>query len=161
MGRFCRISEAVDLQRYSLDLGTVSSNSAVYAFFGANRVAGSTIPQQWFVDQGIPLTEDVLSADFDGDGLSNADEYFAGTKANDAASGLKLAAEGLGTQLRWESEWNHWYELDVSTNLLSDPFHQIDGPLPGEYDVMQWNSPNAEGDSIFYRVRVVPASEQE
>jgi hypothetical protein len=153
------VADAVGLQNYSLDLGTVNSNSAVYAFFGANRVSGSDIPQKWFADQGIPLTEDVLSADFDGDGLSNAAEYAAGTRAADASSGLALSiapsADGVG--LSWASEWNHWYELDVSTNLLTDPFRRIEGPLPGEYNGMEYSLPDSAAESGFYRIRVVPS----
>ncbi|MBN2702959.1 MAG: immune inhibitor A [Pontiellaceae bacterium] len=155
------IADAVGLQSYSLDLGAVSSNSAVYAFFSADRVPGSTVPQKWFIDQGIPLAEDVLSSDFDGDGLCNAAEYAAGTRANDASSGLALSVvpNASGTRLRWASEWNHWYEVDVSTNLLTDPFRKMDGPLPGEYNGMEYTLPDYGDESVFYRLRVVPAPE--
>ncbi|MBN2702960.1 MAG: immune inhibitor A [Pontiellaceae bacterium] len=155
------ISEAVGLQDYALDLGAVSSNSSVYAFFSADRVAGSTIPKKWFVDQGIPLLDDALSADFDGDGLSNAAEYAAGTRANDASSGLALSVvpTASGMDLSWAGQWNHWYEVDVSTNLLTDPFRRMEGPLPGEYNGMEYTLPNSDGESGFYRIRVVPAPE--
>lgn len=152
------IPEAVGLREYELAMGAVISNSSVYAFFSADLVDGSRIPQQWFVNQGIPLTPDVLGSDYDGDGISNEDEYQSGTRANDAESGLKLALSPSagGVSLGWQSEWGRWYELDVSTNLLTDPFRRVIGPLPGEYDFMNQEMPLSEDGVGFYRVRAVP-----
>jgi M6 family metalloprotease-like protein len=153
------VAAAVGASLYNLNLGAVSHNSSVYVFFAPDTVSGSEIPQQWFAEQGIPLTAGVLTQDSDGDGVSNEDEYAAGTKANDASSCLKLstAKSGGNIELTWDSQWNRWYALEVSTNLLADPFHPVLGTVPGEYGSTRRTISVPGGNSVFYRVRLEPA----
>jgi immune inhibitor A len=150
------VAAAAGLSTYNLSK-KISTNSSVYVFFAPDTVSGCEIPQQWFADQGIPLSGDVLTADFDGDGISNGDEYAAGTKANDASSCLRVSASAPGSEIEvvWESQWNHWYTLEVSTNLVADTFRTVLGPVPGDYDFTRRTISLPEGNSAFYRIRLV------
>lgn len=118
---------------------------------------GSDIPKQWFLDQGIPLTPDVLTVDFDGDGLSNEQEYIAGTKANDTSSCLKMVIAGSDNpvEVSWDSQWGHWYTIEVSTNLTSDSFKPVVEAIPGEHETTQWTLSITNNHALFYRIKQV------
>jgi len=149
------ISAAAGKSTYTLQ-GKVSKNTTVYAIFAPDMVEGSQIPKQWFAEQDIPLVAGVLTQDFDGDGLSNEDEYAAGTRANDASSCLRLTASKSeeDIELVWESQWNHWYALELSTNLITDPFQKVSGWIPGEYNITRRSVVVPNGNAAFYRIRL-------
>jgi len=59
------------------------------------------------------------NADSDGDGVSNLQEFLAGTNPRDPASVLKaqLAASPQGTRLTWNTQPGQIYRVQVSTNF--------------------------------------------
>jgi len=83
----------------------------------------------------LALSLPVLSAfgDFDGDGMSTADEEIAGTSALDAAARFTagLSSDALGPVLSWQSSPGRLYTVEATASLLSPAWQ----PLAGYTDV--------------------------
>jgi hypothetical protein len=100
------------------------------------------------------------TADPDHDGLSNAQEYGAGTDPTNAASCLVLyaltnnpAAPGEYV-VRWQSVSDHWYTVQAATNLLVVGFTNLATHLPATPPV-NVHTDNVSGVGCrFYRVQV-------
>jgi hypothetical protein len=61
------------------------------------------IPNTWWNENGIPTNERVATADRDGDGLTNMEEYILGSNPNNASSGRpQVAATHNGETFRIE-----------------------------------------------------------
>ena len=66
--------------------------------------------------------------DWDGDGSSNADEYWAGTDPTNAASVLAIESvefAGASAIIRWQSASNALYTVDVCSNLTSGAWQPL------------------------------------
>lgn len=144
------VSDAVGQESYTLNLGTVASNSSVYAFFEPQLIDES-VPAVWLANHGIDPSAESLTQDPDGDGLSNAEEYAAGTDPADNTSSLQM--NELGESLSWSSEWNHWYRLLSSTNL-ANRFEPVSDWIPGEYDSTSFEYTSAPDSTAFFKVEV-------
>lgn len=118
--------------------------------------------------------------DFDGDGVSNFQEYLAGTYATDATDYLAIEAVGLGerhAQLRFFAVAGKTYSLEASPDLqawsavpvyLSDPEaleseeESVPSAAPAPQatvhaetsDFTDLYAPTAEGRRTFYRLKV-------
>ena len=99
--------------------------------------------------------------DFDGDGLSNLEEYLAGTHPKQADSGLTLQAtrNGAITELRFDAVGGRTYSILFSATL-DLPIHWqrlVDVPAQaGSLTVMVPDNSAAAGRQRFYRI-VTPA----
>lgn len=85
-------------------------------------------------DDGIDSIEDVLPGDdFDGDGHTNIEEWYAGTDATDSgsvfASSVSAGAGDSEFVVRWHSVEGQTYTLHKSTNLL-DGFTPLLSDIP-------------------------------
>ena len=96
-------------------------------------------------------------SDWDGDGLSNVDEYRAGTDPTHAASVLALesvafpAAETL--VLRWQSASNAVYAIDVRTNLLTGTWVPLADGVAGTPPLNVSTTTVGAARHTYYRVR--------
>lgn len=99
--------------------------------------------------------------DADGDGMSNRDEYLAGTDPTNGYSCLWLEAI-VGTnelELAWYTEPDRTYCISGTTNLCTNAWVQVGGPWEatnGQLE-MVWTETNLDLSwNTSYRVEVVP-----
>lgn len=122
---------------------------------------GDGMPDEWEIANGMTVGADDAALDSDGDGLSNLQEYLAGTSPTNQASALRIEAfdpadpDG-GFVLRFLAVSNRSYEIqwrDVPDSGSWSPFTNV---LPEDAD--RWinitNAPGAD-PSRFLRV-VIP-----
>ena len=82
---------------------------------------GNGLPDAWEL-LNFGATNIDPTADPDNDGMSNLDEYVAGTKPKDATSGLRITAiaaptPGTVVSLTWNSESNRFYNVQELVDL--------------------------------------------
>ncbi len=93
--------------------------------------------------------------DFDGDGMSNRDEYRAGTDPTDPLSVLKLARSLNGTLLQFVAQSNLSYSVQYRTNLTDAPWTSVTnvGGQINTVRTVQVSAPNPPPEQMrFYRV---------
>ncbi|HEY3664252.1 MAG TPA: TIM-barrel domain-containing protein [Chthoniobacterales bacterium] len=134
-------------------------NGSSTVTFGPDSV-GDGITDSWRAYYGI--TDD--NADDDSDGISNGQEYFAGTSPHDSQSQFtvtSLAAQlGGGFLVTWQSQPGIPYRVQWKNNLLDATWIAITPDLVGTGAVMTWFDDGSQTGGLnttqrFYRV-VVP-----
>jgi glycosidase len=95
------------------------------------------------------------TADADGDGMSNADEDFAGTNPFDSASALRILSLANGNLLTWTSVSNKTYRVLVATSL-SGGFLPLSGVVTASGPSTSYVDSGATDTPRFYRVNLVP-----
>lgn len=101
------------------------------------------------------------TADPDGDGMSNLDEYLAGNDPNDQKSALRilqLTIQGHPPQalLGWQSAPKHSYIIEAAAGP-EGPWNELGAPITGVGAAAQANVDLADGDNQrFFRIRLVP-----
>ena len=113
---------------YSANCGWISLSNA-FAHVETDTILGGTdsnangLPDAWeriyFGALGVNP-----NADADGDGVSNKQEYLAGTNPTNSADKLKITAftttpGGTGINLTWNSVLTRHYHIQKSTNILA------------------------------------------
>jgi hypothetical protein len=149
---------------WSANCGWISLSNAV-----ANVQTDSLWPGQLDTN-GLPLAWELLqfgttvvdaNADPDHDGMSNAEEYLAGTDPNDANSVLGITAAqfspgGLAANLTWNSVPTRFYYIQKALTLApaewSDSGLGLLSPAPGSSTTASFADTNAP--ARFYRVKV-------
>ena len=88
---------------------------------------GDGIPDAWELAHGLNPNLNDANLDPDGDGLTNLQEYWAGTDPQNAASVLKVGINPVlgGFTLRFTSMPNVTYSLQYSTNLTNSPWLRL------------------------------------
>ena len=98
------------------------------------------------------------NADPDGDGMSNLDEFRAGTRPMDRNSSLRIRSferlSGDGFSVRWLSESNRYYTIERSTNLLEGFTPLTNGILATPHENQHFDAIQSAPGSVFYRVRM-------
>jgi hypothetical protein len=132
--------------------------NSIVVTYGTNSYAGDGIPDYWALQYGFnPLDPSVANADPDGDGLSNLQEFLAGTDPTNSASIMRITSitrVGNVNTITWDSVNGKTYHLQ-STDTLTGTFADVGGP-----DITASGPSTSTTDTTavvgrFYRVRLV------
>jgi len=117
----------------------------------------SMISYAWLQQYALPTDGSADTADPDGEGLNNWQEWRCGTDPTNALSALRLLAPavvGSGLVVRWESVADRTYSLERSTTASSG-FTTLATGIPGQPGTTTYTDNNAIGAGpFFYRVGV-------
>jgi parallel beta-helix repeat protein len=153
-GNNAYVSTATDLDgRPRIVDGTVDMG----AFEFQPGISGAFIG--WLHQYGLPTNGSADSADSDGDGMNNLQEWIAGTNPTNALSVLKMFAPSKtasGIAASWQSVNGITYFLQRCTNLKAQPaFTSVQSNLVGQIGTTVFIDTNAVGQGpFFYRVGV-------
>jgi hypothetical protein len=119
----------------------------------------SMISYAWLQQFNLPINSSTDTADPDGDGMSNWQEWICGTDPTNALSALRLLSPtpGVsGVQVTWQSVNTRTYFLERSSNLGAQPaFLPLATNIPGQTGTTTYTDTNAIGTGPwFYRVGV-------
>ena len=120
------------------------------------------MPDGWEWSYGMsPVSsegDDGPAGDLDGDGMTNYEEYVAGTLPNDGQSVFEIAEvvpSGDTAGLSWQGKAGREYRVLVSGDLTS--WTEVANIGPGYEGAIQWFDTNHNGDPRrFYRIEVRP-----
>jgi len=122
-----------------------------------NDVDNDGLPNWWEQLYFSGTTNANPAVDSDYDGVSNSNEFLAGTSPTNIVSVFKFAAisnvQSMGADIRWNSVYGKRYKIDRSTNLTSG-FSCIASNInatPGTNFFTDSSSTNYH--AVFYRVR--------
>jgi hypothetical protein len=117
---------------------------------------GSLLSYAWAQQFGLPTDGSADALDSDGDGLSNWQEWRAGTAPNDASSVLAVAAPSVDASaatITWQSVTNITYYVQRTPDFTT-PFSSIQSNIIGQAGTTSYTDTNAASGSFFYRVGV-------
>ncbi len=124
-------------------------------------ISPAGVPIQWYIDNDIApgpgeTWADVDDNDQDGDGASNADEFFADTDPNDPDDALRIDAFTATPEVAVEfiSSTNRLYLLRFSYDLESESWFDLPGaePRPGVGGPDVLHDPYAPPYPHYYRI---------
>jgi hypothetical protein len=97
--------------------------------------------------------------DSDGDGVSNLNEYLAGTDPRDDTDYFHITSITAGTNcvLSFQSALNRLYTLESRTNLVAGSWTSVPGQVDigGNTGLLELSQTNLPSDTArFYRVKV-------
>ena len=118
------------------------------------------LPDWWETDHFASLGVNP-SADPDGDGMNNRQEYLAGTHPNNSASRLTIAEAGLlpggDFTLTFPSVAGIRYRIETSDTLAPNSWSPLGLDLTGTGGILPATDFTANKPAKrFYRVRVIP-----
>jgi hypothetical protein len=119
------------------------------------------LPDDWeLANRFDPADGRDATEDADGDGLSNAQEYFAGTDPHNPASSLRIGFARIndtGPVLSFESVLGRVYRIESSTQLGGAVWSVVKDGIPGIGQTIEVADPAPLGqNSRFYRLRLIP-----
>lgn len=128
---------------------------------------GDAIPNSWKQQYGLdPFLWNIASLDSDGDGMSNQQEYLAGTNPTNANSVLRITRinkAGNDVQVVWKGAGPRTNHLQVIsgivagvTNAFQDIGPAIVLPAAQDYQTTNWDTGGGSQTGRFYRIRVGP-----
>ena len=155
---------------YSLSLGSPCIDSGVDNLAPAYDLAGTARPQDGNLDGILKVDlgayelvhpifaalgiDGLSSPDTDGDGVSNLEEWFAGSDPNDSSShfGISIvySTQKEEAQVSFSSVTNLSYTLYRAV-ILTGPWEMIGANLIGNGDILSWVDKNSFPQS-FYKV---------
>jgi hypothetical protein len=122
---------------------------------------GDGIPNGWKQQYGFnPFDPTVAAADPDGDGMSNLQEFLAGTNPLDATSAfriLSLVANPSGDIVTWSAASNKVYQLQLNLDLVHGTWDDVSASVTDDVGQATLSETNAAAPSLtnrFYRVRL-------
>jgi len=150
---------------WSANCGWLSLSNAVAYVQTDSIQAGADsnsdgIPDAWELQNFGTIAIDV-NGDPDGDGLSNLQEYLAGTDPNDVNSVLKITAftfapGGTNTTLTWNSVTTRFYQAQKTTDLSHNTWADSGlGLIAPAGSSTSGNFTDTNAPVRFYRVQAV------
>jgi uncharacterized repeat protein (TIGR01451 family) len=120
---------------------------------------GDGQPDSWEVAHGL----DILSAadawmDADGDGMSNLNEFLAGTNPTNAASVFRLTQTlgGSGLEIGFQSTTGKLYRIERKSELSAGAWEVVTNGIPGNGSNISLVLPINPARNNFYRALVLP-----
>lgn len=103
------------------------------------------------------------TADADGDGRANYEEYLAGTDPKNANSRLTVKTfaplPGGGLTLTWDTVTGKTYSVQRSTSLAPNQWTVLQPDVQGDGTIKSYSDSNPGGaPRLFYRISVSPAN---
>ncbi|MDB6020615.1 MAG: hypothetical protein JWQ04_472 [Pedosphaera sp.] len=150
---------------YSANCGWISLSNAV-ALVQTDSIQQGVdsnhdgIPDAWELQNFGTISINV-NADPDGDGMSNLQEYLAGTDPNNAASNLKITAQsfsagGTFASLTWNSVLTRCYYVEKATTLGSANWTDSGlGQIASAGSATSTSLSDTNASARFYRIRAV------
>jgi hypothetical protein len=131
----------------------------VSGIIGAGDNDNDDIPNDYEAANGLnPDDPSDRDTDLDGDGLSNYEEYLAGTAANDSDSVLKLTrAESLAGGdfvITWQSVEGKSYSVITNTSLTIPVDGVVASGIPGKPDETSYTGTVSGAAAVFYEIVV-------
>lgn len=101
------------------------------------------------------------SADPDGDGSTNYQEYTAGTNPSDRNSLFRVlvysfTANGTVFNISWQSVAGKRYQLEQTTDLVAAGWTSVGTPITATTTPTSATAPVTPAPRVFFRVRIVP-----
>jgi hypothetical protein len=100
------------------------------------------------------------NADPDGDGLSNLQEFLAGTDPTDSSSSLRITSivtNGPDIVISFTTSSNRAYDAQYNDDLTISNWSAVVTNIPGTGAIVSTNDPGAASlTNRFYRIRLVP-----
>lgn len=116
------------------------------------------MPDAWETLNGLNPAVDDAGLDLDGDGISNLDEYKAGTDPRQRDSNFRVSdiSAAAGIQLQWSSVPGRSYAIEESSDL--DDWQTLDGyeALIATGPSTSISVPDGGSPARFFRIRVLP-----
>ena len=121
---------------------------------------GDELPDDWEQQYFGSTTGAAASADPDGDGFTNLQEFLAGTDPTNAMSALRItfiATSSTNIVIRFASVTNKLYSIERTDILTTNVWTTVTNNVAGTGGVVQYMDVGAAGVSNrFYRVRLLP-----
>ncbi|HMP73110.1 MAG TPA: alpha-amylase family glycosyl hydrolase [Kiritimatiellia bacterium] len=116
--------------------------------------SGDGLPDWWMLghfDTVVGGAADLTRAedDYDGDGMTNWQEFIAGTSPRDPESVLRLRGMGSAGGLGFESVSGRRYRVQSSTSLIQPNWIQIGDPLVGAGGMVEFHAVDLDQQNYF------------
>jgi hypothetical protein len=137
--------------------GSVNSSSVALTVLPDTDQDG--IPDSWELQYFGNSTNASASADTDGDGMINSDEFVAGTDPTDALSVLKITVNATNQAiLNFVAQTNRGYSVQYQNSLLSTNWNSLTNiAISPQVRTTILHAPNPPPESErFYRVITPP-----
>jgi uncharacterized repeat protein (TIGR01451 family) len=117
---------------------------------------GDRMPDAWELANGLDARQPDSQLDLDGDGVTNGDEYIAGTRPNDPTSAPRISASIqpsglLGIRIFSLTGRNYCLERKMS---IEDQWISISDPREGDGGILTFEESYQNTSDRFYRVRI-------
>jgi hypothetical protein len=140
--------------------GSVNSSSVALTVLPDTDQDG--LPDAWETQYFGNSTIGSGTADTDGDGMINTDEFVAGTDPTNALSVLKVVLNATNSALlHFVAQTNRGYTVQYQTNLQATIWRSLTNVgISSQVRTMQLNAPNPPPESErFYRIVTPPLVE--